>query len=186
MNDFKGLKNKVICAAIEHLHRERSISPLDILIDLGFLHPAHLQEWKRGHIPFLEYVLEKDIHKISYVIKCFRRWAKERRLTPKETLYHKETSNAKHELQFTRKGRPQTELFYRTHYISPYVSEKKKGPFRERSLELLTLVLQNPSHCSECGKGIMKGSLYFLEEKKPLCLSCGDANVSSFFRAKHA
>jgi hypothetical protein len=79
------------------------------------------------------------------------------------------------DLRFSKSGSPDIEQNYRTHYVSPSLSERKQ--------ERLTQKLSSPaqpavfeilrdSACSECGAELARGSFLLMEAGQPLCLPC--------------
>jgi hypothetical protein len=78
-------------------------------------------------------------------------------------------------LQFSVSGDPALEKAYRTHYVSPALSERKQQRLQEKLDEPpRTVVFQNlrESQCSECGAEIGRDSFLVMEGGEPLCLAC--------------
>jgi len=78
-------------------------------------------------------------------------------------------------LQFSKSGDPGIEKSYRTHYVSPALSEKKQQRLQEKlNQSPKPVVFQNlrEAQCSECGAEIEQGSLLSMELEQPLCLRC--------------
>ncbi len=85
----------------------------------------------------------------------------------------------KRELRFSVSGNPEIEQSYRTHYISPVLSEIKQKKLQEKldkPPELVVFRTVQDSQCSQCKKELHKGSFLFMEAGQPLCLCC--ANLS--------
>ena len=115
----------IIQVAESTLHDKKYVSPIDILVGMKMLQPAHLLDWRKGKIFYLEKTIQGSLGKISYVMKCFRQWANKKGLKPSQTTYLTRTKCPKKELQFSKSGNPIIEKAYRTHYISPSLSKKK-------------------------------------------------------------
>jgi hypothetical protein len=106
------------------------VSPIDVLIGLGWLDMGRVERWRRGEIPYLERVVVANLPRISEAMKAFRSWAADRGLKASETAYLRRAP-PRRPLVFSRSGRPEIEKLYRTHWVAPQLSEKK----RERRLE---------------------------------------------------
>lgn len=131
MANLKDIQKHVVLVAGEVLFRQHYVSAIDIFIGMKLLQPVHVQEWKNGKILYLEKVIQCNLHKISHAMKCFRKWASQKNLKPSETIYLGSTKGPKRALQFSKSGHPHIELIYRTHYISPFLSEKKEKIFNQ-------------------------------------------------------
>jgi hypothetical protein len=169
------INQRVVQSGEAALHHHHYVSSVDILIGIGFLQPVHLQDWKKGKIPNLESVIQGSLGKISFAMKCFRVWAHEKGLKPSQTAYLVRTRGPKRELQFSKSGDPKIEMAYRTHYISPILTERKQEKLKEnleKSPELVVFMIINSAKCSQCQKDLGKGSFLFMKSDKPLCLTC--------------
>ena len=124
------LAARVARAAWPALAVQGYVSPIDVLIGLGWLDMGRVERWRRGQIPYLERVVEANLPRISEAMKAFRSWAAERELKASETAYLRRAP-PRRPLVFSRSGRPEIEKLYRTHWVAPQLSEKK----RERLLE---------------------------------------------------
>ncbi len=122
------IEQDVIKAAGEILYRQQYVSPVDMLVSIGLLQLVHVQDWHKGKIPYLEPMIQGGIGKISFAMNCFRIWANKEGLNPSETVYLAQTTGPKTALQFSESGDGQIEKAYRTHYISPALSEKSNLP----------------------------------------------------------
>jgi hypothetical protein len=98
---------------------------------MKLLQPVHVDDWRKGRIPYLEKVIQGNLGKITFCMKCFRAWTKEKGLKPSPTVYLARTSGTKRELRFSVSGNPEIEHSYRTHYISPVLSEIKQKKLQE-------------------------------------------------------
>lgn len=43
--------------------RQRYVTPIDVLVGLGWLRPAHVEDWRRGRVPYLERVTVASLGK---------------------------------------------------------------------------------------------------------------------------
>ena len=171
----KNLETRVHRAAEAALFRQQYVSAIDVLRGMGLLTSLHVDAWRKGQVDFLERVIQGNLKKISTSMAIFRRWAREKGLKPSETQYMRRTRAGKISLQFSKSGDPGIEKIYRTHFVSPELSEKKQQRLAEKVNKVPNpVVFQNlrESRCSECGAEIESGSFLFMEQEQPLCIQC--------------
>jgi hypothetical protein len=134
-----------------------------------------VESWRKGRIDFLERAILANLKKISQSMAMFRQWELEKGLKPSETPYVRSTRTGTVDLQFSKSGDPAIEKNYRTHYVSPILSESKQerlsqklsGPAQPVVFEIL-----RDSACSECGAELTRGSFLLMEAEQALCLPC--------------
>jgi len=132
MNDNqKRLKQRALQAAEEALYKQQYVSPIDIFIGMELLQPIHVDHWRKGKIPYLEKFIQGSLSKITFCMKCFRAWTKEKGLKPSSTAYLKNTGGPRRELRFSVSGHTDIEQSYRTHYLSPILAEIKQKKLQE-------------------------------------------------------
>jgi hypothetical protein len=179
------LDQRVFRAAEEVLARNRYVTAIDVLVGLGWLPPARVDEWRQGRVPYLEAAANANLSKISTAMKTFRRWAEDNGLKPSETAYVARTRDRR-PLQFSKGGDPGIERAYRTHWISPELSENKRQRLAERQSRPPDLVVMSPLSawtCSACGA---TGDLLMMEDPGPVCLHCADMDHLVFLPAGDA
>src|SRR5205807_3661352 len=94
-----------------------------------------------------------NLHKLSSAMAVLRRWAAERGLRPSETAYVARTRDRR-PLRFSRSGDAAIEAAYRTHWVSPELSERKLARSAERQSRSPDLVVVSPVQdwtCAVCG-----------------------------------
>lgn len=169
------LEQRVIRAAEAALARQKYVSAVDVLTGMGMLAPTHLQNWRKGCVDYLERVIQGNLKKISLAMKTFRRWAAAKGLKPSETRYVRYTRGPKVDLRFSKSGDFGIEKAYRTHYVSPQLSERKQQNLEERlskAPQPVVFQIVRDSRCTECGAELLKGSFLSMEADQPLCLPC--------------
>lgn len=119
------LEERVVRAAEAALARQQYVSAIDVLCGMGLLMPTHVDSWRKGRVDYLERVIQGNLSKISTSMAMFHRWAQDKGLKPSETGYVRRTRSGKMHLQFSKSGEPAIEKSYRTHYVSPALSEAK-------------------------------------------------------------
>jgi hypothetical protein len=125
----------------------------------------------------LEQTIQAGLGKISSAMSIFRRWAVARRLNPSETAYVRHGRGAAQPLRFSVSGDPEIERAYRTHYVSPALSEQKQRRLNQKlsqAVERVVFDIVRESQCSECGAELARGSFLFMDGGQPLCLPCAD------------
>ncbi len=120
-----ALAQRVVRVAEAALAKQRYVSAIDIFLGLGWLAPAHLDEWRQGRVQCLERVAQGSLPKLSNAMRLFRRWAQRRGLVPSETGYVARTRDRR-PLRFSVSGATQIERAYRTHWVSPELSAAKR------------------------------------------------------------
>jgi hypothetical protein len=167
------LQKRVAQVAKNALADNGYVAPLDVLVRMRWLEPVHVDEWRQGRLPALERAMQVNLHKLSAAMAVFQRWAREQGLKPSETDYVARTRDRRR-LQFSVSGDPEIEKAYRTHWVSPNLSEAKRQHLAEkqsRPPELAVVNALGEWSCAECGG---TGDLLIMEEPGPLCLSCAD------------
>lgn len=169
------LRKRVVGAAEAALAYHQYVSAIDVLTGAGLLAPTHVEAWRKGRIDFLERVIQGNLRKISLSMSMFREWALAQGLKPSETGYVRRTRAGTVDLQFSRSGDPGIEKSYRTHFVSPALSERKQQQIAEklsRPAQPVVFEILRDSACSECGAELARSSFLFMEAGQPLCLPC--------------
>ena len=137
------------------------------------------------------------LHVIAEAMKLFRSWAAAKGLLTSETDYVARTPQ-RQTLRFSRSGDPAIEQLYRTHWVSPELSESKRERLAEKASRAPELVVIRPLNqewtCHQCGG---TGDLLVMENPGPACLRCvglddleflpaGDALLTRRVKAKSA
>jgi hypothetical protein len=170
-----NLEQRVIRAAEAALADHQYVSAIDVLTGMGLLQPSHVQDWRKGRLDFLERMIQGNLKKISLAMKTFRTWAHAKGLKPSETQYLRTTREGARNLQFSVSGDPSIEKSYRTHFVSPALSERKQARLQEKldkAPDPVVFEIVTDSQCSECGAELPRGSFLYMEAGQPLCLPC--------------
>ncbi len=169
------MENRVTSAAEAALAHHHYVSAIDVLTGMGLLAQVHVQDWRKGRIDFLERVIHTNLKKVSLCMAAFHRWAQAKGLKPSETGYVRRDRGGTVNLRFSKSGDPNIERSYRTHFVSPDISERKKQQMEERlsrAPERVAFLILRDSRCSECGIELEQGSLLYMEADQALCLAC--------------
>ena len=191
------LADRVIRAAETAFAIEEYVAPVSVLMGIGWLDGNTEKRWRLGQIESLEHAIQTNPARISEAMEIFRSWAEGKGLLASETSYVARTPQ-RQALRFTRSGDPGIERFYRTHWVSPKLPERKRERLREKASRPPELVVIQPLNrewaCHRCGG---TGDLLIMEDAGPACLRCagladleflpaGDALLTRRARAKSA
>ena len=92
-------------------------------------------------------------------------------------------------MQFSRSGDPNIERLYRTHYVSPQLSERKREKLKQKLNEepkMVVFQVLRDTVCSECGTEIEQDSLLIKEGEQALCMACARMDELEFLAAGDA
>lgn len=166
------LADRVARAAEAALAARHFVSAIDVLVGIGWLDFDAVERWRRGQIDCLEAVVRTDLPRISEAMQLFRSWATTRGLFASETAYVGRTPR-RQTLRFSRSGDAAIEQSYRTHWMSPDLSEGKRERLAEKASRAPELVVVQPLNaewiCHRCGG---TGDLLMMETPGPACLRC--------------
>lgn len=119
-------------------------------------------------------------------MRLFRSWATTQGLFASETAYVARTPQ-RQMLRFSRSGDPKIEASYRTHWVSPELSEKKRERLAEKASRAPELVVIQPLNmewtCHRCGD---TGDLLMMEDPGPACLPCAGLDDLEYLPAGDA
>jgi hypothetical protein len=180
------LADRVSKAAETSLATQHYVSPLDVLLGIGWLDAGAVKRWRQGQIDYLERVVQANLSRISEAMKLFRSWAARKGLFASETDYVARTAQ-RQRLRFSRSGNPTIERLYRTHWVSPELSEKKRERLAEKASRAPELVVIQPLNsewsCHRCGGS---SGLLVMENPGPACLRCVGLDDLEFLPAGDA
>jgi len=184
----------VIEVAEAALSRGGYVAPVEVLSWVGWVSGNQMDAWRQGRVETFEELMQTGVPRRAEALRVLEEWAKERGLRPSETAYVT-TTRDRRPLRFTRDGDEATERFYRTHWLSPELSEKRLERLVEKQSkppDLVVILPLNEWTCALCGG---TGGFLTMESAGPICLTCaeldhlvflpsGDATLSR--RAKKA
>ena len=109
-----------ISRAVEALLRkDKVVRPVDVLVEMQLLKPEHLEDWRRGRVPYLERVINCNLSRLSTLLRILRLHAHDLNLKPSFTVYNRWSSGPKQRLRFTKTGDANLEKAYATHLVWP-------------------------------------------------------------------
>jgi hypothetical protein len=180
------LADRVIKAAEAALAAQNYVSPIDVLLGIGWLDPGTVRRWRQGQIDCIERAVQTNLRGISEAMRLLRSWAAGKGLIASETDYVARTPQ-RQKLRFSRSGNPPIEKLYRTHWISPELTESKRERLAEKASRAPELVVIRPLKpewtCHRCGG---TGALLVMENPGPACLRCVGLDDLEFLPAGDA
>ena len=114
----------IVPVAEQALATRQVVTPIEVFIGSGWLPAARVEAWRRGRVPYLERVADANLATLSAGLRLLADWAQRRGLTPSQTVYVAWTPD-RHRLRFTKTGDVNVERAWRTHWISPALTEAK-------------------------------------------------------------
>lgn len=182
----RKLADQVAKAAQAALAAQKYVSPIDVLVGIGWLDPGAVKRWRQGQVDYLERVVQTNLPRITAAMKLFRSWAAAKGLVPSETSYVSRSAQRR-TLRFSKSGNPTIEQLYRTHWVSPELSEKKRERLAQKVGRAPELVVVQPLNdawkCHRCGGS---GNLLMMENAGPACLRCAGLDDLAFLSAGDA
>jgi hypothetical protein len=109
------------------------VSSIDVFLGIGWLDAGAVERWRRGQTDCLERVVQANLERISAAMKLFRAWAAEQRLYASSTAYVSRRPG-RPALRFSRSGNPYIEAAYRTHWVSPELSQKRRERLAKKAV----------------------------------------------------
>ena len=103
----------------ELLHKGNVVAPVDVIIGLDLLRRAHLDDWRRGRVPYLERVVHCNLTRLSRLLRTLRFHAHDLNLKPSVTVYMCHGKGPKQRLRFSKTGDANLEQAYSTHFVWP-------------------------------------------------------------------
>ena len=105
----QDLIKKADAVMASQIYKRGYIAPTDVLLDLNVLERKDYEAWRRGRVKILEKVIHMNLHKLSFLMKEVRAYARSHDLQPRMTVYKN--------LRFSVSGAIDIEKNYSTHYI---------------------------------------------------------------------
>ena len=120
------LEQRVARAAEAALADGKFVSPIDVLVMIGWLSPSLVGQWRQGRLPYLEQAMSVNPNKLSTAMRLLRSWAVGRGLQPSETSYLAHARDHRR-LRFSASGDEAIENAYGTHWVSGAVRQATRS-----------------------------------------------------------
>lgn len=162
----RSLEARVVGAAEAALAEQSYVSPIDVLVGIGWLTPPAVDRWRQGRAEDLERLAQVNLDKLSAAMAILDRWATDRGLHPSQTAYVARTRD-RHQLRFSRSGDADIEAAYRTHWVASELSEAKRRRMEEKqnaAPDLVVIATLNDWTCTACSG---TGELLIIDHGEP-------------------
>jgi hypothetical protein len=179
------LDERVRTAAELALAREGYVSAIDVLMGIGWLDHSHFKRWQWAAVPYLEAGIQTNLARVSEAMRLLRSWATQKGLRPSETAYLSRTP-ARSELRFSKSGADEIERAYRTHWVSPELSDRKRDRLERETSKPPELVVIQPHNDWTCHRCAGTGVLLIMEPPGPACMKCAGLDDLEFLPAGDA
>jgi hypothetical protein len=179
------LEDRVVRSAERALAQDHVVSPIDVLVGIGWLPPSSVDLWRQGRLADLGSAIQVDGHRIATAIAILRRWAGEQGLQPSVIDYVARTRDRR-ALRFTSDGNRDLEIAFRTHWVAPELSDARKQRLAEkqsRPPDLVVIAALKDWRCTMCSG---TGDLLIMEEPGPVCMVCANLDHLVFLPAGDA
>jgi hypothetical protein len=168
-----NLERRVAAAAQEALARQKTVTPVDVCVGIGWLSGRHVEAWRQGRAASLRELLPVDDARLTQFLGCLDDWARASGLEQAETDYVSATRDRR-PLRFTAAQDPGTERAWRTRWIPtdlPAAARERVVRRQEKPPDLVVVMPVKDWKCAECDG---TGDLLIMDNAGPLCLTCAD------------
>lgn len=107
------------CVVADLLTKGNVVAPIDVLVGMGLLRREHLDDWRRGRVPYLERVINCNLTRLSRLLRILRFHAHDLNLKPSATVYNRYGKGPKQRLRFSKTGDIGLEAAYAIHFVWP-------------------------------------------------------------------
>ncbi len=180
-----SLERRVAAAAGEALARQKTVTPVDVCVGIGWLSGSHIESWRYGRVGSLSEFLPVDDARLTQFLDCLSRWAASSGLEPAEAEYVSATRDRR-PLRVTAGENADTERAWRTRWISPDLpaaARERVVQRQEKPPDLVVVMPVKDWQCAECGG---TGDLLIMDNVGPLCMTCADLDHLVFLGAGDA
>ncbi|MCO8274713.1 DUF2293 domain-containing protein [Actinoplanes sp. TRM 88003] len=186
MQPATKLERRVVTAAEQALERHQRVSPLDVLIGLGWLPPGPVTEWQQGRASHLEAVAVVSPARLADALEIFHRWVAGRGLRS-GGIDHVAATRDRRPLRFTAAGDGAREQAYHVQWMPAELTEQQRERLtarRNKPPELVVVLPLKPFTCAGCGR--TDADRLMSEDAGPVCLACADLDHLVFLPAGDA
>ncbi len=107
-----------ITAAVESiLSSASSVAPVDVFMSMGLIEKQHVDDWRKGRIPYLEKAIKCNLGKAGRVLRILRFHAHDLNLQPLPMTYRRSGRGRKIPLRFSKSGERNIEEAYSRHFV---------------------------------------------------------------------
>jgi hypothetical protein len=126
VESFRGdpMFSRIERAVATLLSGGKVVVPIDVIVKMGWLSPADVENWRFGRVPYLERVIRCNLTRLSRFLRILGFHCHDLNLTASQTVYVKWGKGRRTPLRFTKTGDAALERVYARHFVWP-----GKGPF---------------------------------------------------------
>lgn len=175
-----SLAGRIARAAEEALATRGYASPTELLLAIGWLDPNTWARWQQRRIDVLQDGLQVRPGRLAEAMRMLRDWAENKGLQPHEAVYVARVPG-RPALRFSHDGAPTFEAEFRTHWMSPSLSDRQRQRVlaaSDATPELVVIMpLSQDWKCHRCGND---GGMLVMEKPGPSCLACAGLGDLAF------
>ena len=101
----------------ELLHEGNTVTPLEVLLRLEIVEASLVETWRRGGLPYLERGIRSGLARAARVLRLIHEHSLALGLSPVPGKYLRRGTGPKRRLRFSKRGDPQSEAAYATHFV---------------------------------------------------------------------
>ncbi len=101
----------------EMLEQGDVVAPLEVLLRLEILEPQCVEQWRSGHLSYLERGITAGLARVARLLRLLREHALSIGLEPQLAKYRRSGKGPKRPLRFSKRGDAESERAYATHYL---------------------------------------------------------------------
>ena len=183
-NRSTALKERVIRAA-EYVQEVKGyVSPIELLMQMGFLVPSHVRMWEKGvHACLMPHIQAGD-KKLAGSFEIFNEWVREHGLVPVEATFSTSSRDQSHALRVTADAEPAMETFFRTCYAPADITPRKLNALKKKLNKppdlVVFMTVSETAACHDCGEDVSRGEFLIQEKDNVICLRCADLDHLEF------
>jgi hypothetical protein len=180
-----NLERRVAAAAQDALARQKTVTPVDVCVGIGWLSDSHVEAWRQGRARSLRELLPVDDARLAQFLGCLDDWARASGLEQAEAEYISATRDRR-PLRFSAAEDPGTERAWRTRWIPadlPAAARERVVRRQDKPPDLVVVMPVKDWMCAEC-EGT--GDLLIMDNAGPLCMTCADLDHLVFLGAGDA
>ena len=121
------LEKKIKRIIHEVANKKGYATPIDVLLELGYLSKQDYESWRFGKVEYLEKVCGVNLKKLSMINRIIRTQSSKMKFVQSPTVYKSWGKGAKRILRFSKSGDRNIEKNYSTHHLNKYVIDKIKN-----------------------------------------------------------
>jgi hypothetical protein len=106
------------------LNDSKVVTPVAVMVGMGWLSADDLQAWLAGKVPYLERVTRCNLIKLARFLRILAFHCHDLNLIATPTVYSGKARGSRGPLRFTKTGEVKLEKIYARHFVWP-----GKGPF---------------------------------------------------------